>query len=188
MMNVLAICGSIRAASYNAMLVRTLPLLAPAGMNILAAPSIEPIPPYSADTQATSFPESVVSLGKAIRESDGVVIVTPEYNYSIPGVLKNAIDWVSRIADQPFRNKPIVLQSASQGALGGARAQYHLRQVLVFVESLVLNKPEVFVAGVQNKVAPDHGELTDETTRNLIKQQLASFMEFVRAAQRNAVQ
>jgi chromate reductase, NAD(P)H dehydrogenase (quinone) len=186
-MNIVAICGSIRAASYNAMLVRTLPLLAPAGMKIAAAPSIEPIPHYNADTQAAGFPEAVTALGESIRGADGVVIVTPEYNYSVPGVLKNAIDWVSRLPDQPFKNKPIMLQSASQGVLGGARAQYHLRQIMVFVEGLVLNKPEVFVAAVQNKVEASHGELTDDATRNLIKQQLEAFAAFVRGARRNAI-
>jgi chromate reductase len=156
-------------------------------MTITAAPSIAPIPPYNADVQADGFPEPVTALAEAIRRADGVIIVTPEYNYSIPGVLKNAIDWVSRVPDQPFRNKPVALQSASQGLLGGARAQYHLRQVMVFVEALVLNKPEVFVASVQTKVEPSHGELTDEPTRNLIRQQLEAFVSFVRAAQRNAI-
>ncbi len=186
-MNIVAICGSIRSASFNAMLVRTLPLLAPAGMKITAAPSIEPIPSYNADVQSSGFPESVAALGDSIRKADGAIIVTPEYNYSIPGVLKNAIDWVSRLPDQPFKNKPVALQSASQGVLGGARAQYHLRQILVFVEALVLNKPEVFVAGVQGKVEASHGEITDEATRTVVKQQLEAFMPFVQAAQRNAI-
>ena len=186
-MDILAICGSVRSGSFNAMLVRTLPLLAPSGMTIIAAPSIEPIPPYNSDLQAEGFPVSVTALGDAIRNADGVIIATPEYNYSFPGVLKNAIDWISRLPEQPLKQKPVALQSASQGALGGARAQYHLRQVMVFVEALVLNRPEVIIAGVQGKVAASHGELTDETTRAMITQQLAAFEGFVRGAKRNAI-
>jgi chromate reductase len=186
-MNIVAICGSLRSGSFNAMLVRTLPLLAPEGMTIVAAPSLADIPPYNADVQADGFPPSVLALGEALTRADGVIIVTPEYNYSVPGVLKNAIDWLSRLPDQPFRNKPVALQSASQGALGGARAQYHLRQILVFVEALVFNRPEVIIAGIQGKVAPNHGELTDEPTRAMITQQLSSFHSFVRAAKRNAI-
>jgi chromate reductase, NAD(P)H dehydrogenase (quinone) len=187
LMNIVAICGSLRSGSYNAMLVRTLPLLAPDGMTISAAPSLADIPPYDSDVQAEGFPASVVALGDIIARADGVIIATPEYNYSMPGVLKNAIDWLSRLPEQPFKNKPVALQSASQGALGGARAQYHLRQVLVFVEALVFNRPEVIIAGVQGKVAPNHGEITDEATRAMITQQLAGFNTFVRAAKRNAI-
>jgi chromate reductase len=188
LMEILAICGSVRADSFNAMLVRTLPLVAPAAMRIAAASSIESIPPYNADLQANEFPDAVTQLGEAIRKADGIIFATPEYNYSIPGILKNAIDWISRLPDQPFKNKPIALQSASQGVLGGARAQYHLRQVMVFVEGLVLNKPEVFIAGVQNKVEASYGELSDEATRNLIRQQLEAFEVFVRGIKRNALQ
>ncbi|UPK38254.1 NAD(P)H-dependent oxidoreductase [Bradyrhizobium sp. 186] len=187
-MEILAICGSVRAGSFNAMVVRTLPLLAPAGMKIVAAPSIESVPTYNADLQANGFSNVVLQIGDAIHKADGVIIVTPEYNYSIPGILKNAIDWVSRLPDQPFKNKPIALQSASQGVLGGVRAQYHLRQILVFVEGLVLNKPEVFISGVQNKADASHGELTDGSTRDLIKQQLHAFETFVRGIKRNAIE
>jgi chromate reductase, NAD(P)H dehydrogenase (quinone) len=187
-MEILAICGSVRAGSFNAMVVRTLPLLAPEGMKIAAAPSIESIPLYNADLQTNGFPNVVSQIGEAIRKADGVIFTTPEYNYSIPGILKNAIDWVSRLPDQPLKNKPIALQSASQGVLGGARAQYHLRQILVFVEGLVLNKPEVFISGVQNKADASHGELTDGATRDLIKQQLQAFETFVRGIKRNAIE
>jgi chromate reductase len=185
-MDVLAICGSVRVESFNAMLVRTLPLLAPEGMKIVAASSIEPIPPYNADLQTNGFPDVVTRLGEAIRKADGLILATPEYNYSIPGILKNAIDWVSRLPNQPFKNKPIALQSTSQAVLGGARAQYHLRQVLVAVEGQVLNRPEVFVSGVQNRF--EAGELCDETTCNLIRLQLETFEVFIRGIKRNAAQ
>jgi chromate reductase len=162
------------------MVARTLPLLAPDAMKIKASPPIDTLPHYNADVQGRGFPEPVNALGDAIRAADGVIIVTPEYNYSVPGVLKNAIDWVSRLPEQPFKNKPVALQSASQGVLGGARAQYHLRQMMVFLEAYVFNKPEVFVAGAKGKFDEASGQLSDEPTRGMIKQQLAAFAQFVR--------
>jgi chromate reductase len=118
-------------------------------------------------------------MAEAIRAADGVVIVTPEYNYSVPGVLKNAIDWLSRLPSQPFAGKPLAIQSASPGALGGARAQYHLRQMLVFLDAMVLNKPEVMVSGAASKISPE-GELTDEATRKFLAGQLEAFAAFIR--------
>ena len=179
-MNVITICGSLRAASYNAMVARTLPLLAPDAMKIKASPPIDGIPHYNADVQARGFPDTVNALGESIRSADGVIFVTPEYNYSVPGVLKNAIDWVSRLPDQPFKNKAIALQSASQGVLGGARAQYHLRQTMVFVEAYVFNRPEIMIASAKGKFDESNGQISDEPTRGLIKQQLAGFAQFIR--------
>lgn len=179
-MNIVTICGSLRTGSYNAMVARTLPLLAPEGMTIKASPPIDTIPHYNADVQSRGFPESATSLGESIRAADGVVIVTPEYNYSVPGVLKNAIDWVSRMPEQPFKNKPVALQSASQGLLGGARAQYHLRQMMVFLEAFVFNRPEVVIASAKGKFEEAHGQISDEPTRGLIKQQLNAFAQFIR--------
>ena len=111
--------------------------------------------------------------------ADGVIIVTPEYNYSIPGGLKNAIDWVSRLPNQPFAGKPVALQSASPGPLGGGRVQYDLRRAMVFLDAFVLNKPEIFIGGCASKIDEKTGELKDETTRNFIKQQLAAFAKFI---------
>jgi chromate reductase, NAD(P)H dehydrogenase (quinone) len=179
-LNVITICGSLRAASYNAMVARTLPLLAPDAMKIKASPPIDVIPHYNADVQARGFPDPVNALGESIRSADGVIFVTPEYNYSVPGVLKNAIDWVSRLPDQPFKNKAIALQSASQGVLGGARAQYHLRQTMVFVEAYVFNRPEIMIASAKGKFDESNGQISDEPTRGLIKQQLAGFAQFIR--------
>jgi chromate reductase, NAD(P)H dehydrogenase (quinone) len=178
-LSVLSICGSLRKGSYNAMLQRSLPALAPDEMTITASPPIGTMPLYNADVQAEGFPAPVNALADAIRAADGVIFVTPEYNYSVPGVLKNAIDWVSRLPNQPFAGKPIALQSASQGPLGGPRAQYHLRQMLVFLEAFAFNRPEIFVGSVKSKVDEAKGELTDQPTKDIIKQQLAGFAKFI---------
>jgi chromate reductase len=179
-LNLLSICGSLRKGSFNAMVQRSLPSLAPDGMTIIAAPSFADFPLYNADVQnAGGFPAAVTALADSIRAADGVVFVTPEYNFSIPGGLKNALDWLSRLKEQPFAGKPIAIQSASPGPVGGARVQYDLRKVMVFLDALVLNKPEVFVAGVTGKVNEQTGELTDEASRGFIKQQLANFAQFI---------
>lgn len=178
MSNVITICGSLRKASFNRMLANSLPGLAPAGMTIKPSPSIE-MPLYNADLQAEGWPAPVTALGDAIRAADGVILVTPEYNYSLPGALKNAIDWVSRLKDQPFANKPVCLQSASQGPLGGARMQYHVRTMMVFLDALVFNKPEIFLGSAPAKFDDKSGELKDEATRTIIKQQLEGFEKFI---------
>lgn len=178
MANVLTICGSLRKGSYNHMLMNALPALAPAGMNLKVAPSFGDFPLYNADIQAQGFPAPVNALADAIRASDGVIIVTPEYNFSTPGALKNALDWVSRLKEQPFVGKPVALQSCSQGPVGGARMQYHLRQTMIFLDAFTLNKPEIFVGNCASKFN-DKGELTDETTRNFVKQQLEAFGKYI---------
>jgi chromate reductase len=118
-------------------------------------------------------------LADAIRAADGVIFCTPEYNFSIPGGLKNAIDWVSRLPNQPFARKPVALQSASPGPLGGGRVQYDLRRAMVFLDSFTLNKPEVFIGNCASKFDEKTGELKDETTHGFIKQQLAAFVLFI---------
>jgi len=179
-MNIIAICGSLRKGSYNRMLMQALPGFAPAGMTIKAAPSFAEFPLYNADIQnSTGFPSAVRTLADAIRGADGVVFCTPEYNFSIPGGLKNAIDWVSRLPDQPFAGKPIAIQSASPGPLGGGRVQYDMRRTMVFLDALTLNKPEIFVGGCASKIDDKTGEVKDETTRGLLKQQLEAFAKFV---------
>jgi chromate reductase len=178
-LNVLIICGSLRKGSFNAMVANTLPSLAPAGMKMTRSPTIE-MPLYNADVQnEQGFPAPATALAEAIRAADGVVFVTPEYNYSMPGVLKNAIDWVSRMQNQPFANKPVAIQSATQGPLGGPRMQYHLRQSLIFLDAFTFGRPEIFIGGVQNKVDAAKGVLTDQPTLDIIKQQLAGFAKFI---------
>jgi chromate reductase len=179
-MNIVAICGSLRKGSYNRMLMQALPSLAPAGMSIKEAPSFAEFPLYNADIQnSTGFPSAVRTLADAIRAADGVVFCTPEYNFSTPGPLKNAIDWVSRLPDQPFAGKPVAIQSASPGPLGGGRVQYELRRTMVFLDALTLNKPEIFVGSCASKIDDKTGEVKDETTRGLLKQQLEAFAKFV---------
>ena len=179
-LNVLTICGSLRKGSFNAMVQRALPALAPEGMNLKPAPSFAEFPIYNADIQSSSgFPPAVNALADAIRAADGVIFCTPEYNFSIPGGLKNAIDWVSRLPNQPFAGKPVALQSASPGPVGGARVQYDLRKCMMFLDAFTLNKPEIFVGNCASKFDEKTGELKDETTRGLIKQQLTAFTAFI---------
>jgi chromate reductase len=178
-MNILTICGSLRKGSFNRTVMNTLPALAPSSMKFADAPSFALFPIYNADEQNSSgFPAAVNDLADAIRKADGVIIVSPEYNYSVPGGLKNALDWVSRLKEQPFVNKPVALMSASGGPIGGARMQYHMRQIMVFLNARVFNTPEIFIASAQTKIS-DKGELTDETTKDFIKKQLAAFETFV---------
>jgi chromate reductase len=179
-LNVLTICGSLRKGSFNAMVARALPSLAPDGMALKLAPSFAEFPLYNADIQnSTGFPAPVNVLADAIRIADGVILCSPEYNFSIPGGLKNAIDWVSRLPNQPFAGKPIALQSASPGPLGGGRVQYDLRRAMVFLDAFTLNKPEIFIGNCASKFDEKTGELKDETTRGFIKQQLAAFAAFI---------
>ena len=178
--NVLTICGSLRKRSFNAALVRALPPLAPPDMKLAAAPPFETFPLYNADIQDTSgFPGEVTDLAEAIRPADGVLFVTPEYNWSMPGALKNAIDWVSRLKDQPFKEKPVAIQSCSQGPLGGARMQYHWRMSMTFLSAYIFGTPEIFVGNAASKFDKDTLALTDQPTRDVVKLQLASFAKFI---------
>ncbi|MFG1391445.1 NADPH-dependent FMN reductase [Xanthobacter agilis] len=170
--------GSVRKGSFNAAIARALPGLAPEGVTVEILPSIALLPIYDGDIEAAGIPEAVTALSQAVAAADALLIVTPEYNYSIPGGLKNAIDWLSRLKEKPLKGKPTLLQSASMGGFGGARAQYHLRQVLVCLDMPVLNVPEVMVAQVHTKVTD--GALTDQSTQSFIEGQLAAFHDFVR--------
>ena len=108
-----------------------------------------------------------------------MVIVTPEYNYSVPGGLKNAIDWLSRLPEQPLSGKPVLIQTSSMGAIGGARCQYHLRQILVFLDAMVMNKPEFMGGVIQNKVDPQEGKVVDQSTLDHLSGQLSAFAEYI---------
>jgi chromate reductase, NAD(P)H dehydrogenase (quinone) len=147
---ILGIAGSLRRGSFNAATLRAAQELTPAGMTIESF-DISAIPLYNEDVRQQGFPAPVEDLRARIKAADGLLIVTPEYNYSIPGVLKNAIDWASRPPEQPFDGKPIGVMGASAGIHGTSRAQYHLRQCFVFLNGLVMNRPEVMIPQAQNK-------------------------------------
>ena len=177
MVRVLGIAGSLRHGSFNAATLRAAQEVAPAGMTIEIF-DIAPIPLYNEDVRQQSFPAPVADLRARIKAADGLLIVTPEYNYSIPGVLKNAIDWASRPPEQPFDGKPIGLMGASGGVMGTGRAQYHLRQCFVFLNGLVMNRPEVMIPQAHNKFDAN-GKLTDETTRDFITAHLNAYNAWV---------
>jgi chromate reductase len=180
-LNVLSICGSLRKGSYNAALQRTLPSLAPAGMSIKAAPPFAGLPIYNFDEhQASGIPALVNTFADAIRAADGLIICSPEYNWSIPGGLKNLIDWLSRLKEVPFEGKPVALQSCAGGLLGGSRMQYHLRQSLASIGSMLFIKPEVFVTFSATKFDEKTLELTDQPTKDMVKLQLEAYEKFVR--------
>ncbi|MDJ0035424.1 NADPH-dependent FMN reductase (plasmid) [Pantoea allii] len=180
-LKIVTLLGSLRKGSYNAMIAQALPQLAPQGVLIEALPSIRDIPLYDADIQQEEgFPAPVEKIAEQIRLADGVIIVTPEYNYSVPGGLKNAIDWLSRVPNQPLAGKPVAIQTSSMGAIGGARCQYHLRQILVFLDAMVLNKPEFMGGVIQNKVDEQAGKVIEQGTLEHLARQLAAFSDFIR--------
>ncbi|HEV7369236.1 NADPH-dependent FMN reductase [Arenibaculum sp.] len=179
---ILGISGSLRADSYNSAALRAAAGLMPDGTT-MATFDIGPIPLYNEDVRQEGLPEAVQALRERIRAADGVLFVTPEYNYSIPGVLKNAIDWASRPPEQPFEGKPIAIMGASPGVLGTARAQYHLRQCFVFMNGLVMNRPEVMIGQVGTKFDAD-GRLTDEGTAEHLRKFLVAFRDWIAFAQR----
>jgi chromate reductase, NAD(P)H dehydrogenase (quinone) len=152
----------------------------PEGVTIEPLGSVGDFPLYNYDVQEEKgIPAAVTAMAEAIRAADGVIFVTPEYNHSVPGVLKNAIDWLSRAPNQPFAGKPAAIQSASPGLFGGLRAQLHLRHMFVFLDARALNKPEVMIPQVNQKVDAT-GELVDPATRGFIADQLEAFAAFVR--------
>jgi chromate reductase len=178
-LKILGLCGSLRQASYNRAALRAAQELAPgAGMQIEVA-EISDLPPYNEDVFAQGFPAPVERLRNQIRAADALLFVTPEYNYSMPGVLKNAIDWASRPPEQPFVGKPAAIMGASPGALGTARAQYHLRQTLVFLDVHPLNKPEVMISAAHERFDVQ-GQLTHQPTREFIAKLLVALAAWTR--------
>jgi chromate reductase, NAD(P)H dehydrogenase (quinone) len=163
---ILGFAGSLRKGSYNKAILRAAIESPPEGAEIEAF-DLEGVPPFNQDLESNP-PEVVKAFKEKIRSADALLIATPEHNYSIPGVLKNAIDWASRPpGDSAFEGKPVAIMGASIGMLGTARAQYHLRQVFVFLNMYPLNRPEVIVPFAEGKFDSD-GRLTDEKTRKKI--------------------
>jgi chromate reductase len=178
MVRIFGFAGSLRKGSYNRALLRTAEELIPADAK-LEVFDLEGIPPFNQDLE-TSMPQRVKEFKSRIKSADAVLIATPEYNYSIPGVLKNAIDWASRPAgDNSFEGKPAAIMSASTGMLGGARAQYQLRQVFVSLNVHLLNKPEVFVTLAAQKF-DENGRITDEKTKEFIRAFISALVAWTR--------
>src|SRR5260221_5565015 len=171
-LRVLAMSGSLRKASYNTATLHAAQALAPSDMTIEIF-DLSPIPLYNEDVKVAGFPPSAQLLRDKIRAADALLFATPEYNYSMSGVLKNAIDWASRPPDQPFNDKPVAIIGASPSALGTGRAQYHLRQSCVFLNMHLLNKPEVMIAAAATKFN-EQGHLTAEPTRGFLRELLVN--------------
>lgn len=169
-MKILGICGSLRKGSYNLAALKAAQELCPAKAQIEIF-DLAGIPIYNQDEESTP-PARVTELKASVRAANAVLIATPEYNYSIPGALKNAIDWASRpYGDSCWNGKPVAIMGASPGNLGTARAQYHLRQCFVFLNMYALNAPEVMIASAAQRFDAA-GKLTDENSRKLIRQLL----------------
>jgi chromate reductase len=181
---ILGIAGSLRKDSYNRAALREAARLAPQGVSVEIF-DLEGIPPFNQDDEA-HLPAKVVDLKARIRAADAILFVTPEYNYSIPGVLKNAIDWASRpYGDNAWNEKPVAMMGASIGTMGTSRAQYHLRQVCVYTNMHPLNQPEVMIADATRRF-DERGSLTDETSRELIRKLLDSLVAWSRRLEKRA--
>jgi chromate reductase len=182
-LDIVGLCGSLRTASYNRMLMRLAGESMPAPMR-LDVVEWRDVPVFDGDVFAKGLPAPVAALRERIRRADGVLIVSPEYNFSVPGGLKNVLDWLSRGDDQPWAMKPVAIASASTGPVGGARLQYDLRKVLLYLNAMVLAKPEVFCSLAQTKFDAATGSCTDETTRKFVTDQMAAFERWIGGVQR----
>ncbi|HEU4434863.1 MAG TPA: NAD(P)H-dependent oxidoreductase [Pyrinomonadaceae bacterium] len=181
---ILGIAGSLRKESYNRLLLRAAQELSPEGARIETF-EIDGMPAFNQDEEADPHPR-VVELKQRVRAADAILFVTPEYNYSIPGVLKNAIDCASRpYGDSAWSGKPVAVMGASIGAIGTARAQYHLRQAFVFLNMFPVNQPEVMVGNAQKRFDQE-GKLTDETTKQLVQQLLAELVNWTKRLSNDA--
>jgi chromate reductase len=177
--HVFGIAGSLRHGSLNAALLRAAAAELPTSMTLDVYDRLREVPMYDEDVRAKGLPDVVADLRARIAKADAILVATPEYNYSIPGVLKNAIDWASRPPEQPFAGKPMAMMGASGSPNGTARAQYHLRQVCVYLDMHPLNKPEVMVAKAHEKIDAE-GKLTDEPTRKAIRDLLVALEAWTR--------
>lgn len=174
-MKVLAISGSIRKGSLNTSLLRAAAQLLPDGssMEIRTLEGIELLDP---NTLEAGFPDLINQLAADVKQADALVLASPEFNYSVTGAMKNVIDWLSIHPEKPLKKKPTALMSASPSGLGGARAQYQLRQMLIFPDVKVLAVPEVMVGNAFERFTSD-GELTDQNSKDLIKLQMQALKD-----------
>ncbi len=174
--SILGIAGSLRRASYNRAALRAATQLVPEGASIETF-ELDGIPGFNEDDEQQP-PAKVLELKKRIRAADAILLVTPEYNYSMPGVLKNAIDWASRpYGDSAWDGKPAAIMGASVGTIGTARAQYHLRQTMVFLNMFPINQPEVMIGNASKRFDAE-GNLTDEKTKEFIRKLLQNLVEW----------
>lgn len=183
-LDIVGLCGSLRVGSLNRMALNLVTSLMPPSMTMEVL-EWRDVPVFDGDLLAQGLPPLVSALKERIHRAHGLVIATPEYNFSIPGGLKNTIDWLSRGDDQPFAGKPVMMLSASPGPLGGARVQYDLRKVLLFVNAMTLVKPEVFI-GMAGSKFDAQGQCTDEPTRKFVGLQIAAFEKWIAAVGRMA--
>lgn len=175
-MKIIGICASLRADSFNQKLLNQ--IAKEFDGHSFSMASWQDIPPFNADLLQAPFPDSVLQLADQIHQADGLVIAMPEYNFSIPGMFKNTLDWLSKCKDAPLAGKPVAIVSAATGALGGSRGQYSLRNVLLCMNAKVLAKPEVFVSFAAQKFDAT-GACTDEETRKVIHSQATAFKKLL---------
>ncbi len=181
-LKVLGICGSLRKKSFNMAALRAAGDHLPPGMSLKII-SLADLPMFNQDVLDAGMPEPVKRFRTEVAQADGVLISSPEYNFSVPAVLKNAIDWASRPPDQPWQDKPIAIFSVSPGPMGGARVQYDLRRILGQIWGHVLPRPEVFIGNAAAKFDADL-RLTDETTKKFLTDQLVAFKTWIHRMQR----
>jgi len=170
--------GSLRRASLSRAVARAATGLVPGGMDPVSLPNPGTLPLFDQDILDAGMPASVEAMVAAVEGMDAVLIVTPEYNWSIPGGLKNAIDWLSRVSPNPMARKPVAVWSVSPGLLGGARVHESLRQTLHCQEAVIMAKPEVQVAGARGKVDVETGTITNADTEAFLRAHLSSFAAF----------
>jgi chromate reductase len=177
-LKVLGISGSLRKASLNTAVLRACSEIAPSDMKVGIFEGLGDLPLYNQEIFDAGAPASVLKLRDAIAAADGVLFALPEYNFSLTAPLKNGIDWVSKLPNQPFMDKPIAIVSASAGPLGGARVQYDTRRILTQLWGHVMPRPEVFIGAVQTKFDAQ-GRLTDEATKKFLGELLTGFRTWI---------
>ena len=177
MKTIAVLIGSLREKSYNRMLFEAYQNMSE-GKFRFEEIKYHDFPFYNQDLQDIEMPQQVKDAGSIVRESAGVLFISPEYNYSLPGALKNAIDWLSRLENQPFKGKPAAIMGCSPSNQGTARMQYHLRQMGVFLDLRVMNGPEVMVSQCQNKFS-DKGQIEDARTKEILRDHIQAFKQFI---------
>ncbi len=176
-LKILGLCGSLRKGSYNRMVLKLAGQVAPADVTIEPF-ELRDIPFFDGDEFAKGYPPAAAAFRAAILAADGILVCTPEYNFAMSAVLKNAIDWASRGTDQPFANKPMTVLSATMGPLGGARVQYEVRRIMQLMQVFFMPRPETFIGLAQTKFDAE-GNCTDEATRKFVTEHMAAYRDWV---------